>query len=570
MTVLTLPYITRTLRSRARGSRACWAVIGLAGVAMSALGAPPARDEPSSPAAPSAQPASVSPADLARRCDELRAQWMAKVEAKDYAGACEALEALIALTPQDLVARYNLVRIRIAAGRLDAAEKALQEMVEWGWDDFITLKRDPQLEPLRATRTYRAIFDNQRRVQDGLIDARLKRYVERFGAGYITDKDPDLRVAYVSGLPAAALADAKVQVARTALWWRTQVLPDGVSLVGTDEQPAPWVVVILPTRHDYQAWAISMVGDRADRLGGMYIHDQRELYAQDIGDSLRHEFAHALHHRHMAQIGRLAPMWIQEGLCSLPEDVRVEPSVPPREGEAPDVQALTPVPSWRSNTVRRMARIGNLPRWATFMKMDDDKFMAQRALGNYAVARTIFLYLQDRGQLRAWYVDYTAPDQDDASGMKSLASVLKRPLADVEKDWKKWLAALPEVQEPGFGTTRLPFDVDDRAGDGVRVESTPRTLDDPMARAGLRRGDVITHVDAQPVHDIRDVARAFGSKKPGDEVELTCRRDPEGTPSKRPKTPARPGRPGTPSEQPPSPGASPPESQVFTTRVRLV
>lgn len=46
----------------------------------------------------------------------------------------------------------------------------------------------------------------------------------------------------------------------------------------------------------------------------------------------------------------------------------------------------------------------------------------------------------------------------------------------------------------------------------------------PAAGAGLKRGDVITHVDDQRVLGFRDMASAFAGKDPGDQVIVVFRR----------------------------------------------
>lgn len=49
--------------------------------------------------------------------------------------------------------------------------------------------------------------------------------------------------------------------------------------------------------------------------------------------------------------------------------------------------------------------------------------------------------------------------------------------------------------------------------------------DSPAARAGLRAGDVVTAVDATPVTNPRDLARAIGDARPGSTVKLAVQRD---------------------------------------------
>ena len=46
----------------------------------------------------------------------------------------------------------------------------------------------------------------------------------------------------------------------------------------------------------------------------------------------------------------------------------------------------------------------------------------------------------------------------------------------------------------------------------------------PAALAGLRSGDVIVKFAETKVHNLEDLMLALGSKKPGDEVEITVLR----------------------------------------------
>ena len=53
------------------------------------------------------------------------------------------------------------------------------------------------------------------------------------------------------------------------------------------------------------------------------------------------------------------------------------------------------------------------------------------------------------------------------------------------------------------------------------------TPESPAARAGIRRGDVVTAAGGQPMEDGKELARAVGAMDPGDEVAVTVLRDGE-------------------------------------------
>ena len=58
----------------------------------------------------------------------------------------------------------------------------------------------------------------------------------------------------------------------------------------------------------------------------------------------------------------------------------------------------------------------------------------------------------------------------------------------------------------------------------VIVEVEP---DSPAADADLRRGDVITSVDGEPLDGMADLVAAIRSRQPGDSLALTIVRDDE-------------------------------------------
>lgn len=56
-------------------------------------------------------------------------------------------------------------------------------------------------------------------------------------------------------------------------------------------------------------------------------------------------------------------------------------------------------------------------------------------------------------------------------------------------------------------------------------QENPVVAGSPADKAGIRRGDIITHVNGKEVKDTAPLATQLNQFKPGDEVELTLVRD---------------------------------------------
>ncbi len=443
--------------------------------------------------------------------DRLQREFVEAWNARDMTTAEARLREWIALRPLEFVPVYNLASVLSVRGEGDEAAKVLEDAVMLGFSDRAVLERDPHLTAARRSARGRALLADWPGVLDRVIDARLAK-VKAGAPKYETARDPAFRLAYASGFVPSSFETARQEIGRLVRWWEENVLPEGVKAVTTEgDDPDPWVLVLLPTPKDFQEW----VAGRFARQGalsvvsGIYDHDRKELVSGDLGPSFRHEFLHVLHWRDNARMGQVHPIWVQEGLCSLVEDVKTD-----AEGR------LTPLPSWRTNTIKRRASASKVSIEA-LLKLPREKFTGTQPLANYALARAVFLYLHDRGKLRAWYGAYRQGFEVDETGEKALVEALGKPMAEMEKDFRAWLRALPEVPDDSRpGAARLPMDMGLPAGDGVAIEAVGRG-----GGAGeLIAGDVVLAIDGKPVRELQELARVLGEFKPGATVEVTYRR----------------------------------------------
>ena len=473
----------------------------------------------------------------AKSREQYESEFLRAMRRGDLAAAEESLRDWTQGDSANFVPWYNFACVLSTRGKLVEAEAALQRSVVEGFSDLRTLMTDPDLRHLRGTDTYRAILEGWDRIIDSRVDAQLEAAKKLFrgtpGKPYLFEKDVELRLAYISAFDPEIFGRAKAELAQITTWWNDLVLPAGEpwrSGKGAEsampDQPRegeaadgprpgrkpPWVMVVLPTRPDYLKWAAAKYGSAGQSVGGAYSHDEKRLVAMDLGSTLRHEYWHALHWRHMEQLGQRHPVWVMEGLCSLVEDIE-----PLAEG------GFRALPSWRTNMAKRLGKAGNLMPWDVLFEMDQKRFVGSKPLAYYAQARAVFMFLADRGKLREWYGEYVEGFGKDPTGTAAFEAVFSKPTAEVEKDFREWLKDVPLVaEEIRPGMANMPFDVGPGTGDGIVVNSTPRGKSGRVS--GLKMRDVITAIDDEPIRDLNDFARVLGERMAGEEVRVAYRR----------------------------------------------
>lgn len=445
--------------------------------------------------------------------DALQDAATAAFERGDFGAARDALLKVVERKPDNAAVHYNLACALAQTGDLEGAAARLLDAVTWGFVDFHHMAADPHLEPLRASRDWSDLMLGWRGLLDARGDANLDSAKTAFGSGYRHEKDPKLRLIISAAFDEQTFAEARRDLEAVAEFAFEHVFADLALDDGADPRPDPWVSVILPTPEDF----VRLV--RAAHVGGFYDHDLRRLISQDAGPSLRHEFMHVLHWRDLARRGQRHADWVLEGLGCLVEDLH-----------APEGGRLAPVHSWRTNIVRRLARLNGLVPLRRFMTMPREQFMGGRPFAHYAQAQAVMLYLFERAKLRAWYAAYLDGFGADPSGVEAMERVFERPLEETEADFRGWARRLPESPETvEAGSASLGVVVGPGRGDGPEVEEVDRRPgrkaepEDPKS-GGLRVRDVITGLAGSTVRTTEDLVRALARLEPGDVVDVAVRR----------------------------------------------
>lgn len=427
--------------------------------------------------------------------------------AGDFATARDQLHAALKNDPANPALLYNLACVHAQLGETDQAQERLLDAISAGFVDFFQLERDDSLAPIRKTTTYQAIIAGWRRLLDARNDAELAAMRRHYGGRYRYEKDEALRLSFVSAFDPTTFEETRSEMRVIAAWAKKTLFTDvSTSQAQDDDRPDPWTLVLLPTPEDF----VLAVG--APDIGGWYDHDRRRLIAQDLGPSLRHEFLHVLHWRHMTRLGQRHPEWIMEGLGSLVEDITID-----------GASGLTPALSQRTNIAIRLAKAHRLMPIQRFASMEHKRFVTVRPLAHYAQARSLMLFLNERDLLGAWYARYVQSFADDPTGVKALEDVLGKPAAAIDREFRAWLIALPEVaQEIRPGMASLGVELSLGRGDGPRVARMKPGS--PVRKAGLRLGDVVVAIDGVTTRTMDDVVRFLGDHKVGDMVTARIRR----------------------------------------------
>jgi PDZ domain len=433
----------------------------------------------------------------------------------DYARAEEHLNELVRLDGENFVVFYNLACARAMQDDVDGTIRELAKAIALGFSDLGQLQADPNLALIREDERYKTLIDRW----DQIVALQAKQRPEKIRRGfegYNSSRDEALKLTYLSSFDEVTTDVVKDELAGLADWAVANLFTG----LGEANEADAWVTIVLPTQEDFAKWRFKRYGGAGltdtRQIGGSYLHDEKMLITLDLGGSLRHEFFHVLHWRSMTRLRQYHPMWIQEGIGSLIEDTD------PVAGLG-DVGSMTPVPSWRTNIVRKLAIGGRLKKLEDLAAMSPDRFANRNPLANYAQSRGFMLFLVDNGVLGDWYRAYTAGFAADPTGLDAAMEVLGIPsLRELNIAYRLWARELPQVPEQlRPPPVRLGFETARTSGDGMIVtgfySNGPR-------RAGLRLGDVITSLNGKPVRDINELLRRLGGKRAGESVTLGVRR----------------------------------------------
>jgi hypothetical protein len=175
-------------------------------------------------------------------------------------------------------------------------------------------------------------------------------------------------------------------------------------------------------------------GDKPTTPYGYYSPKHKALI-MDIttgGGTLVHEIVHPFIESNFPE----CPPWFNEGLGSLYE----------QSGErGGHIRGLT---NWRLAGLKEAIRAGRVPSFRDLTAADSDAFYNEDRGTNYAQARYLLYYLQERGLLVRYYKDFYEKRLEDPTGYETLKRVLGEQDMDAFKArWETYVMGLVFPEE---------------------------------------------------------------------------------------------------------------------------
>lgn len=188
-------------------------------------------------------------------------------------------------------------------------------------------------------------------------------------------------------------------------------------------------VYLFKDAASYRDHALALFGERPSTPYGYFSAANRALIMNiATGEgTLMHEMVHPFIEANLPG----CPPWLNEGLASLYE----------RPGEE-DGRMIGDT-NWRLTGLQSALAAKTAPAFSTLLRMRETEFYGDEQGANYAVARYLLYYLQERDRLVPFMRDFAATRDADPTGEAALARALgvARP-DDVRATWETFVLAL--------------------------------------------------------------------------------------------------------------------------------
>lgn len=225
-----------------------------------------------------------------------------------------------------------------------------------------------------------------------------------------------------------------LETAQLELLYRETVAPTAraLSIGYFDHSPSEPIIVLICSSAEVYRRCIGLLGEgKRAEYAGIYVREARRLVLNlSTGEgTLAHELTHALAHVDFPNM----PEWFDEGLASLHEESQF----------SDDGLRLLGAPNWRGELLKQALASQRLPSLAVLLTQ---AFGRLTPALDYAQARYLCLFLQEKQLLGAYYRKCRANISIDPTGGWSLLQILGyERIEDVDAEYQSWLTTLTTI-----------------------------------------------------------------------------------------------------------------------------
>jgi len=186
---------------------------------------------------------------------------------------------------------------------------------------------------------------------------------------------------------------------------------------------------LFKDKASYEKYTKEIFNDQPTTPYGYFSHTHKALIMNIAtgGGTLVHEIVHPFVAANFPE----CPSWFNEGLGSLYEQSSSRDNM------------IIGLPNWRLPGLQKAIAAGAVPTFEKLTATTTHEFYNQDRGTNYAQARYLCYYLQQKGLLKKFYHEFYKNRTDDPTGYKTLVAVLgEKDMADFQKHWEKFVLGL--------------------------------------------------------------------------------------------------------------------------------
>lgn len=188
-------------------------------------------------------------------------------------------------------------------------------------------------------------------------------------------------------------------------------------------------VWLFKDKRSYDANNLRLFGEAPTTSYGYYSPGKAALVMNIAtgGGTLVHEIVHPFIESNFPA----CPAWFNEGLGSLYEQSRSRN------------ERIIGMTNWRLAGLQQAVKQGSVPSFGTLCSTTTNQFYRADPGTNYAQARYLCYYLQEKGLLQKFYRDFVTNQASDPTGYVTLQRTLGNPdMSRFKQDWEQYVMSL--------------------------------------------------------------------------------------------------------------------------------